>query len=253
MSVTSVLVVTAVDADRAEFLTDTARSIAAQAAAGVQVTWAVRFDGERSLEEASRWAPLLFGVAGPAAEVVVSANGVRRGTAVTRTMAWLSAPRHDWVVSLDADDRFAPGALGALAAGAVSAAEAGVKTGWVSGAAVRFGAAEPAAREDLVGPGPVAAGEVLKLVRSTGVWAPVSPNTLLIAGDLVERFAGWPAFVSCEDLGMLYRVTAVADGWRIGEVVLERRLWDGQVTAAAGWHRRARQECFDAACRLAHR
>lgn len=238
----SVVIVTAVDEMRTEFLHELADSLADQAVpGGCSVIWSVRFDGDTSLKTAGLWRESLEALSKGASlrKVIVGANGVRRGTATTRTMALYAAPRCDWVLSVDADDMLSPGALTALLTSVSAAREAGAL--FISGKSVRFGVNdlnEPwsSARPDSFGEGLLLQGNIVERAR-LGDLAPITPNTILYDARLVEALGGWPAVVSAEDLGLLYTVSVLAHGWRIGADVLLRRRWDGQVTSSdEQWH-----------------
>ena len=73
---------------------------------------------------------------------------------------------------------------------------------------------------------------------------PVEPGNLLVRRDAVVAVGGWPAAVSCTDLGLLLRVSEEFSGLVTPVQVWSRREWDGQVsrsgdltavTAAESW------------------
>lgn len=255
--ISNVVVVTAVDEFRTDFLTDLADSLMGQSISfDCDVVWSIRFDGDSSVNVADRWRERLSSALEDScvSHVVVGANGVRRGTATTRTMALYAALECDWVVSVDADDLVAPGGLDALLKGAVDAGSTGA--GFVSGKSIRFGVDEDgvpwsALRPDVFGSGLLPRGAIVEQAR-LGELAPVTPNTILYDAKLVEAFGGWPAVVSAEDLGLLYPVSEVVDGWRIDDVVLLRRRWEGQVTSGGdNWHEVEHDLFVEAALRRA--
>jgi hypothetical protein len=252
-----VVVVTAADEARTDFLMELTDSIHTQDVPdGFDVMWSVRFDGENSIEAANSWRAKIIdiGEGSSLSSVIVGANGVRRGTATTRTMALYGVPACDWVISVDADDLLAPGALAALCAGSIDAKKANAR--FVSGKSVRFGVDEQgepwsSPRPDVFASGLLARGEIVKQARD-GELAPVTPNTILYDAQLIEALGGWPAVVSAEDLGLLYPVSEMFDGWRIDDVVLLRRRWEGQVTSGYDkWHETEHDLFVDAAFRRA--
>lgn len=253
----SVVVVTAVDEFRTDFLMDLANSLGSQDIPfGCDVVWSVRFDGDNSVEAADRWREQLFSVGKQAglSSVVVGANGVRRGTATTRTMALYATTGCDWVLSIDADDMITQRGLAALVEGSEQARTVGAR--YVSGKSIRFGVNEDgdewsAVRPDVFGAGLLPRGKIVEQARG-GELAPITPNSVLYDAKLVEAFGGWPAVVSAEDLGLLYPVSEIADGWRIDDVVLLRRRWAGQVTSGADkWHETEHDLFVEAALRRA--
>ncbi|MFD5324805.1 glycosyltransferase family 2 protein [Streptomyces sp. NPDC127092] len=213
-----IIIVTAVHAPSAPFLSDAYKSICEQELPeGWEWHWLVQEDGQTD-----RVAPYV-----PQDERVTFRQGRPGGPGVARMMAMAHADG-DYVKVLDADDQLAPGVL----ARDLAALEADASIGWATsrvldllpdGSTVGF----PGDPE----PGAIERGEVLEHWKANDFRAQVHPATLFVRRDLLLALGGWMALPASEDTGLLMALDATSRGWFSAEVGLLYRKWPGQATS----------------------
>ncbi|MFD0367242.1 glycosyltransferase family 2 protein [Streptomyces sp. NPDC059071] len=213
-----IIIVTAVHAPSAHFLSDAYKSICEQELPeGWEWHWLVQEDGQTD-----QVAPYV-----PQDERVTFHQGRPGGPGVARMMA-LAHADGDYVKVLDADDQLAPGVL----ARDLAALEADASIGWATsrvldllpdGSTVGF----PGDPE----PGAIERGEVLEHWKTNDFRAQVHPATLFVRRDLLLAVGGWMALPASEDTGLLMALDATSRGWFSAEVGLLYRKWPGQATS----------------------
>ncbi|WP_306332748.1 glycosyltransferase [Streptomyces sp. KL118A] len=212
-----IIIVTAVHAPSAPFLSDAYESLRAQELPeGWEWHWLIQEDGR-----SDRVAPHV-----PDDERVTFRQGRAGGPGVARTMA-LAHADGAYVKVLDADDQLAPGAL----ARDLAALEGDPALGWATSRVLDLlpdgsTAGFPGDPEH----GPVERMTVIDYWSEHGYRAPVHPATLFVRRDLLVALGGWMALPASEDTGLLLALNSVARGWFSSEVGLLYRKWEGQVT-----------------------
>ncbi|WP_055565550.1 glycosyltransferase family 2 protein [Streptomyces atriruber] len=212
-----IIIVTAVHAPSAPFLSDAYESLRAQELPeGWEWHWLIQEDGR-----SDRVAPHV-----PDDERVTFRQGRAGGPGVARTMA-LAHADGEYVKVLDADDQLAPGAL----ARDLAALEGDPAIGWATSRVLDLlpdgsTAGFPGDPEH----GPVERMTVIDYWTEHGYRAPVHPATLFVRRDLLVALGGWMALPASEDTGLLLALNSVARGWFSSEVGLLYRKWEGQVT-----------------------
>ncbi|WP_307835369.1 glycosyltransferase family 2 protein [Streptomyces adelaidensis] len=212
-----IVVVTAVHAPSAPFLTEAHKSLCEQELPrGWDWHWVIQEDGT-----SADVVPYV-----PDDDRVTFRQGRPGGPGVARTMA-LSQADGAYVKVLDADDRLTPGTL----ARDLAALEADHSIGWATsrvldvlpdGSTVGF-PGDP-------GHGPIERGSVLGHWTAHGFLAPVHPATLFVRRQLALALGGWMALPASEDTGLLLALDSVSRGWFSAEVGLLYRKWEGQAT-----------------------
>lgn len=215
-----IIIVTAVHAPSARFLSDAYKSLREQELPeGWEWHWLIQEDGTTD-----QVAPHV-----PDDDRITFEQGRPGGPGVARTIATAHADG-EYVKVLDADDQLAPGALGRD----LAALEADRTLGWATsrvldllpdGSTVGF----PGDPEN----GPVERQEVLDYWASHDYRAQVHPATLFVRRDLLVALGGWMALPASEDTGLLLALNATSRGWFSSEVGLLYRKWEGQVTGQA--------------------
>ncbi|GHH39309.1 glycosyltransferase family 2 protein [Streptomyces candidus] len=212
-----IIIVTAVHAPSAHFLSDAYKSLCEQELPeGWEWHWLIQEDGQ-----GDKVAPHV-----PQDERVSFRQGRRGGPGVARTIA-LAHADGDYVKVLDADDQLPPGGL----ARDLAALEADPSIGWATSRVLDLlpdgsTAGFPGDPE----PGPIERGEVLDFWKANNFRASVHPATLFVRRDLLVALGGWMALPASEDTGLLLALNSVARGWFSAEVGLHYRKWEGQAT-----------------------
>ncbi|MFM9368922.1 glycosyltransferase family 2 protein [Streptomyces sp. Da 82-17] len=212
-----IIIVTAVHAPSARFLSDAYKSLCAQELPeGWEWHWLIQEDGKTDE----------VGPHVPDDERITFRQGRPGGPGVARMMALANADG-EYVKVLDADDQLPPGSL----ARDLAALEADPSLGWATsrvldlmpdGTTVGF----PGDPE----PGPIERKAVIDYWASHDYRAQVHPATLFVRRDLLLAVGGWMALPASEDTGLLLALNSVARGWFSPEVGLWYRKWEGQVT-----------------------
>lgn len=160
-------------------------------------------------------------------------NGRFCGQAVTRNMAFQRS-RGSFIYPLDQDDILMDGALANLAA--VMVEHPGVM--WATGKVERlFEDGRTELRVDPVNSGALPAGHLLDLFEQEGITTAFYPPATLFRRSALHLVGGWPAVVAAEDAELQLVMGTLFDGWRIDDIVLRRRKWEGQAVAAE-WYQR---------------
>ncbi|MFJ2771299.1 glycosyltransferase family 2 protein [Streptomyces sp. NPDC087300] len=212
-----IVIVTAVHAPSAHFLSDAYKSLCEQELpAGWEWHWLIQEDGTTD-----QVAPHV-----PDDARITFEQGRPGGPGVARTIAMAHADG-EYVKVLDADDQLAPGAL----ARDLAALEADRTIGWATsrvldlmpdGSTVGF--------PDDPANGPVERREVLDYWASHDYRAQVHPATLFVRRELLMALGCWMALPASEDTGLLLALNSTSRGWFSSEVGLLYRKWEGQVT-----------------------
>lgn len=213
-----VSVLTPVGRARDGWLGETARSVLACRTAvrhqGVDVEWVVCHDGGAP----GRDLPVQ-----PDRVVVLAAP---RGVSGARNAA-LAVATGDWVVPLDADDLLDPGGFAVLA-GVLRRADPA--TGWVGcNRLLVDGGATPYWVD---GERDYAAGALAQAWTSP---FPFHPNSAAVRREVMLAVGGWPAMLN-EDIGAMLLLGEESAGAVHPAVLTRYRVWDGQITAGAGYH-----------------
>ncbi|GAU67846.1 hypothetical protein SSP35_05_04130 [Streptomyces sp. NBRC 110611] len=212
-----IIIVTAVHAPSAHFLTDAYTSLRRQQLPdGWEWHWLIQEDGT-----SDEVAPHV-----PDDPRVTFRQGRPGGPGVARTLA-LAHADGEYVKVLDADDQLTPGTL----ARDLAALEADHTLAWATSRALDLlpdgtttgFPGDPA-------PGPIERGTVLDFWKANDFRAQVHPATLFVRRDLLLALGGWMALPASEDTGLLLALNATSRGWFSAETGLLYRKWPGQAT-----------------------
>jgi glycosyltransferase involved in cell wall biosynthesis len=215
-----IIIVTAVHAPSAPFLTEAHKSLRAQELPdGWEWHWVIQEDGESDTV-----APYV-----PDDTRVTFRQGRPGGPGVARTIA-LAHADGPYVKVLDADDQLMPGVL----ARDLAVLEADPAIGWATSRVLDLlpdgsTAGFPGDPDE----GPIERGAVLDFWTANDWRAQVHPASLFVRRDLLLALGGWMALPASEDTGLLLALNAVSRGWFSAEVGLLYRKWEGQVTGQA--------------------
>lgn len=199
-------IVTAVDPDRSDFLSEAAASVR-RLRVELNAEWIVVWDGEAKFSVSD-------------ANVVI--DGLRHGgVSATRNLA-LSHISSDLTTVLDADDVI-------VEDGCVSATNAFREApglGWV-GLSRTFMDGMPS-QHTLHSSETFLAGELSERWTAPFLF---HPNSIMVRTSLLRSVGGWPALRSNEDLGMALSVSELAPGQTLPEAITRYRVWERQEVA----------------------
>ena len=212
MSLLSVL--TAVSAERFEFIAQTQGSLAVQRLpSGWDWEWVLQVDALGAVPPIAPTDPRVR--VGP---------GPRGGPSVARNLG-LARAAGALVRNLDADDELLPGAL----ARDVATLDADPTLAWVTSVALDLGG------DDGDHPRPpggrLARGCVRRWVTERDWALPLHPTTLCARREVLVALGGWTALPSGGDTALLLALDAVSDGYFLDQPSVRYRKHPGQVTA----------------------
>lgn len=206
----NITLITAVDPDRDDHLSDTAASVDSLRQF-MSVQWIVVWDGN-----ASR--PV------PDASVVLEGRA-GSGIACTRNLAlpFIASP---FVAPLDADDLIEPAGANIALAELLHKEEIdwiGLSRTFLDGTPTHHSVRDTRSFE----PG--------GLAESWTAPFPFHPNSVVVRSKLLRLAGGWPAIATNEDLGMILRVSELGGGKMIPDVLTHYRVWEKQEVARADY------------------
>lgn len=216
-------VITAVDPQRSEHLSDTWTSLASQALPDDwSMEWLVQCDSVDAADQ-RRVRSLL-----PDDARISFAASRKGGPGIARTMA-LARAQGSMVKTLDADDRLTPGVL---ARDIAALSQQGI--GWAASRVMddREGHLTPHYPYD-PSDGRLRSGSVYRAYKHEDYRILVHPATLCVRFSLLVALGGWMALPASEDTGLLMALDAISDGWFHEQVGMIYRRWAPQMSAQA--------------------
>lgn len=207
-----VSVVTAVHPPRSQWLHETAASVArADTVLGAgAVQWVVVVDGAGDVE---------LGPDRPSNMTVIH-RPMNGGVSAARNTG-LTAANGQWVLPLDHDDQLDPAGLGAaLADSRTDTAR------WVAGSPRLLDGAWTAHK--------VFRARQFRRRELEENWTvpfPFHPNVILVRRDVALAAGGWPALSANQDIGLMFAVNRIAEGWALPYPLIRYRTWAEQTVA----------------------